>query len=434
MESTQPRKHRQRVLTSVSFAGFEGLNQALTLALGLLVVRNMPTTEYGYYVICISAVGLCNSLASSGLSAGFRKIGGEVHEDKGRLSTLYISAVCERRLQSLFVLPVCVAIVGTLLWRQEQDVVKSLMLCLLVAANAAPELWRAISVEVLLLKSAWRRVQTQNLVGVLVRLLLIVPFLVFGLNAEGMLLVNAAAVWLIGWMTYRAASRMLALPAAESPKQRREIRTIMNRVMPNAVFSAGHQQLGTFLLASRGSVAAVADLGALTRLTSIFSIGVSAVAQVVAPKFSKTHAAQAMRRLYWGVLLLVAAVAAAVLAVTALFPAQLLWVLGPKYAHLQGPLLLAACLVMLQFAKAVTARMNQAKAWILRTAKWNIPFTLAAIGIGFLVLDTRTLDGVLTLMILSGLPMLTLYLADASAGLRAASRRASAHPSRRENS
>ena len=420
MDNTQIPKHRRRVVTSVTFAGYEGLNQALTLALGLLVVRNMPTTEYGYYVICISAVGLCNSLASSGLSSGFRKIGGEVHEDSGRLSTLYMSAVGERRLQSLFVIPACVAVVAALLWRQEQDMGKTLLLCLLVVANATPELWRAISVEVLLLKSAWRRVQAQNLMGILVRLALILPLLTFGLNAEGMLLVNAAALWIIGWTTYRAAERMLALPAKESSEQRREIRSIMNLVMPNAMFSAGHQQLGTFLLASRGSVTAVADLGALTRLTSIFSIGVSAVAQIVAPKFSKTLAPRAMRQLYWGVLLLIATVAIAVLAVTAFFPAQLLWVLGPKYAHLQGPLLLAACLVMLQFAKAVTARMNQAKAWILRTAKWNIPLTLAAIGGGLLVFDTGTLEGVLSLMILSGVPMLLLYLADAQKGFHLA--------------
>ena len=203
----------------------------------------------------------------------------------------------------------------------------------------------------------------------------------------------------------------VAWPAPGNPQH-------MNRVMPNAIFSAGQQQLGTFLLASRGSVTAVADLGALTRLTSIFGIGVNAVAQIAAPRFAKTHALIAMRRLYYGMLALVAAIVVAVLVITFLFPTQILWILGPKYAHLQAPLFLAACLVMLQFAKAVTARMNQAKAWISRTASWNIPLTLGSIGVGLFFFDVSQLNGVLALMLLSSAPMLCLYLLDAFVGMK----------------
>lgn len=408
----------QKAVSAGTFAGLEGLNQVLTLAVGLVVVRNMPVTDYGYYTICIALIGLCNMLANSGLSSGFRKIGGEVHGDRGLLSSLFVSATRERRFQSAFVIPACIVLVFVLLWRQEHNVSKALFLSLLVAVNAVPELWRAISMEVLLLKSAWRRVQLQNLVGVSLRISLTLSLLSFGLNSALMLVVNAMALWVVGWLTCRAAAQRLSLPAAESPDQCREIRQIMNRVMPNAVFSGAHQQLGTFLLASKGSVAAVADLGALTRLTSIFTIGVSAVAQVLAPKFAKTHAPAAMRRLYVGTLALVACIAVVVLAVTALFPAELLWVLGPKYAHLQGPLFLAACLVMLQFTKAVTARMNQAKAWNVRTSKWNIPLTVIVIAVGFLVFDVGTLNGVLAIMLLSGVPMLLLYLLDAVMSFR----------------
>lgn len=410
----------QRVFSSLTFAGLEGLNQALMLVVGLIVVRNMAVTDYGYYTICIAAIGLTNSLANSGLSSGFRKLGGELHDDRRLFSVLFVSATRERRLQSAFVIPVCIAIVFVLLWRQEGNIGKAVFLSSLVAVNALPELWRSISVEVLLLKAAWRRVQLQNLTSVLLRIGMIVPLLAFGLDVASMLVVNAIALWVVGWMTYRASVQRLSLPAGESATQRREIRHIMNRVMPNAVFSAVHQQLGTFLLASRGSVVAVADLGALTRLTAIFSIGVSAVAQIVAPKFAKTHGAVAMRRLYWGMLVLVGAIVFLVLAVTALFPGQLLWILGPKYAHLREPLFLAACLVMLQFAKSVTSRMNQAKAWIVRTARWNIPLSLAAIGAGILMFDTSSLMGVLAIMLLSGVPMLLLYLWDAFKGLKMA--------------
>jgi O-antigen/teichoic acid export membrane protein len=409
----------QKLKASFTFAGFEAINQVLMLVVGLIVVRNMLNAEYGYYTICIATIGICNSLANSGLSSGFRKIGGEVHENRGDFSTLYVSAVRERQFQSWFVIPASIGIAFFFLYRLEGLWLKSLLLSLLVGLNALPELWRSISVEVLLLKSAWRTVQMQNLWSVLLRLVLIASLLAFGLSAGNMLLVNAAALWGVGWATFRAAKAKLRLPAPESDEQRREIRQIMNRVLPNACFSVGQQQLGTFLLASRGTVTAVADLGALTRLTAIFGIGVSAVAQIVAPKFARTHNAAAIQRLYWGTLAFVGLIAVVVLAVTWFFPAQLLWLLGPKYEHLQGPLLLAVVLTMLQVTKAVTMRMNQAKAWILRTARWNILLTLAAIGCGLAVFDTRTLEGVLALMLLSSLPMLSLYLVDAIAGLRA---------------
>lgn len=412
-----------RLKALFSFTGLEGFNQLLMLVVGLLVVRHMQNAEYGYYTISIATIGLCNALANSGLSAGFRKIGGEVHNKPAEFSSLYVSAVRERQFQSWFVIPVSIVVAFYFLYRLEGLWLKSLVLSLLVGLNAVPELWRAISVEVLLLKSAWRTVQLQNLWSVLLRLAMIAALLAFGLSAGNMLLVNAAALWVVGWLTYRAAKAKLHLPAPPRPEQRREIRQIMNRVLPNAIFSVGLQQMGTFILASRGTVAAVADLGALTRLSAIFTIGVSAVAQVVAPKFSKTHDAAAMRRIYWGTLSLVGLIAALVLLVTWLFPTQLLWLLGPKYEHLQAPLLLSVTLTMLGVIRAVTMRLNQAKAWLMLLTKWNIPLTLIAVGAGFLLFDVSTLEGVLWLMLLSALPMLLLYFADAQAGLRAAARR-----------
>ncbi len=412
-----------RIKAGFSFTGLEGFNQLLMLLVGLVVVRHMQNVEYGYYTISISTIGLCNALANSGLSAGFRKIGGEVHNKSAEFSSLYVSAVRERQLQSWFVIPASIGIAFYFLYRLEGLWLKSLVLSLLVGLNAVPELWRAISVEVLLLKTAWRTVQLQNLWGVVLRLGMIAALLTFGLSAGNMLLVNAAALWVVGWATYRAAKTKLRLPAPALPEQRREIRQIMNRVLPNAIFSVGLQQMGTFILASRGTVAAVADLGALTRLSSVFTIGISAVAQVVAPKFSKTHGAAAMRRIYWGTLGLVGLVAVFVLLVTWLFPAQLLSLLGPKYEHLQDPLLLSVTLTMLGVIRAVTMRLNQAKAWLMRMTKWNIPLTLAAVGAGFLLFDVSTLEGVLWLLLLSALPMLLLYFADARAGLREAARR-----------
>jgi hypothetical protein len=85
--------------------------------------------------------------------------------------------------------------------------------------------------------------------------------------------------------------------------------------------------------------------------------------------------------------------------------------------------LLSVTLTMLGVIRAVTMRLNQAKAWLMLLTKWNIPLTLIAVGAGFLLFDVSTLEGVLWLMLLSALPMLLLYFADAQAGLRAAARR-----------
>lgn len=408
-----------RIRAGFLFAVTEGGAQVLGLVVGLLVVRNMPTTEYGYYTICIATVGICNALANSGLSAGFRKVGGEVHKNRAAFSSLYASAVRERRLQTVVVLPACIGIAFWFLFLLEGNAAKSIMLALLVGINAVPELWRAISVEVLLLKSAWRIVQVQNLFNVLLRIGLIAALLALGLNAANMLLVNAVALWVVGYLTYRVAKTKIS-PAQPSREIRRELRSIMNRVLPNAVFSVGHAQLGTFILASRGTVATVADYGALTRLTALFGVGISAVAQVVAPKFSKCQVEAGMRRIYRGTMALVGMLGVCVVVAVLLFPSQLLWLLGPKYEHLQGSLLLAAFLTVLQVAKAVLMRLNQAKAWIVITSYANIPLTLAAIGLGFLLFDTRTLNGVLGLMLLSLVPMLLLHVADARRGFRLA--------------
>jgi hypothetical protein len=99
-----------------------------------------------------------------------------------------------------------------------------------------------------------------------------------------------------------------------------------------------------------------------------------------------------------------------------LFPSELLWILGKKYSHLRGELVLMMTLTAFSSLTAAMWSLNSTKAWI-KYSWLNIPLVVLTQVPLLMLLDISTLDAVLWLGIISLVPTLLLNIGLSYLGL-----------------
>jgi hypothetical protein len=113
----------------------------------------------------------------------------------------------------------------------------------------------------------------------------------------------------------------------------------------------------------------------------------------------------------------VLAFSAAVIAASALFPDQFLFILGNKYSHLHRELLLMVGGAVLSALTGTFWALNASKAWV--TGAWlYIPLTIATQIALIPFVDFSSVSGVLTFNIFSAIPNLLLNIAMSYRGFR----------------
>ena len=116
-------------------------------------------------------------------------------------------------------------------------------------------------------------------------------------------------------------------------------------------------------------------MGALGRLAVVFALLSSITAEVVLPAFARIQSVHQLRRRYFQIVAGYFAVSVLSVAAVALFPKQILSVLGNQYSglHAEG-VLMAVCAVVSTTAGLLWA-INSARAWIVSPASL-IPCTI----------------------------------------------------------
>src|SRR6185369_16892913 len=166
------------------------------------------------------------------------------------------------------------------------------------------------------------------------RLVLIVAAYAIVLNTAVALVASAISLAMQEIMLRRWVPKMANLHAPVNAKDKREILSIVKSQAPNSIFYCIQSQLTIWLISIFGSATAVADVGALGRIGVIFLVVGSVMGNVVYPRFARVQDPAQLWRRYWQTLIGFSAVLLLMLVFTAAFPQLLLWILGPKYAHL----------------------------------------------------------------------------------------------------
>jgi len=391
------------------FALVQGVVQVLGFAAGLLIVRSLPKQQYAFYTIGNTMVGAILALADSGISSALTAIGGRVWQDSRRLGSLLNTALQLRRQLATITV---VAVVPVLIWLLAQNGASRLTifgLVIAVLAGSGLELITRIYCVALRLKSEIRQIQNQALVSALVKLAIVAAALFIFINA-------AVAIWsvVIGYavqyvMLRRWVRREVDRTAPADPAMRSEIVSVLKKQAPHSIYYCLQGQVTVWLISIFGNAESVANVGALGRLAVAFALLSSITAEVVLPAFARIQSMHLLRRRYLQIVAGYSVVSLLSVAAVAIFPRQILSVLGHQYSGLSADgVLMAACAVV-STTGGLLWSINSARAWIVPPA-FLIPCTIIAQIAMISFMDLSTVKGVLLFTIYSWVPSIALSL------------------------
>ncbi len=419
-EATMPviRQALQRARLIGNFAFAQGLVQLIGFASGILLVRWLDQTHYAYFTIANTMQGTINVLGDIGISLGLVAIGGKVWQDRDRFGQLIATA---RHLRTRLGLAAILVITPILYW--------------LLARNGASPAYAAILIGAILiglvlqfsigilnvvprLHSDLSRIQTIDLTGAIVRLIVLIACAFLFLNAAVALFVSALAFLFQFWMLRRYAARMVDLHAPENAEDRAALKGFIKNQAANSIFFCLQGQITVFLISLFGArAAAVAEVGALGRLAMIFTVLGQLHLNVFVPAFARCQSRARLPWLYFAIVGGVTAFCLAVIGATAFFPNQFLFVLGSKYAHLQTELLLMIAGTVMNVLIGTLWVLNASKAWI--AGSWlYIPLTLGTQIVLIPFTDFSNVTQILIFNLISSVPNLLLNMVLSYRGFR----------------
>lgn len=401
------------------FLSLEVLIQGLGFAAGVLLVRVLPKAEYAYFTIANTMQQTMNLLADNGISSGLTAIGGRVWSDRSRFGQLLNTAMRLRRIFALIAIVIVTPILAWMLTGAGASPRQSALLCAAVLLALYFQLAIGVLIVAPLLHLEVNRVQSLNLWSAALRLALILGAYALFLNAVVALLAAAVSFAFQEWLLRRWLSRYADTKAPPNASDRREILTIVQSQAPNAIYYCVQSQLMVWLISIFGSTNAVAEVGALGRLGMICLMLGSVMMNVVMPRFARVQEPRLLWRRYWQIVGATCGICVLLLVLSAAFPEILLWILGPKYAHLEAELFLMILGTVLGMILGTMYQLNLAKGWVV--SPWLlIPIGVATDILLILTLDLSQVHGVLLMAAYSTIPGFFLNFWRARRGIREA--------------
>jgi O-antigen/teichoic acid export membrane protein len=407
------------------FVSVQLVVQAVGVASGILLVRSLSQQEYAYFTLAFAMQSTMNILADSGVSIGLTSIGGRVWNDPGRFGQLVNTAMRVRRHLAVAAALVVTPLLLWLLVGKGAGLSYAALLALLVLLGLNWQLSTGVLMVVPRMCKQIGRVQRLDLAASLSRLaLLVVAYFVF-LNAAVATFAALCSMFLQFALLRVWVADSIETDAPPSEEDRAAIGRIIKNEAPNSVFYCVQGQMSVWLVALFGNAQKVAEVGALGRLSVVFTVVGAVMTSIVLPGFARCQEPRRLLRLYLQIVGCFCLLGASLVALAALFPDQMLWVLGAKYAHLQSELVLMMCLSAATAVVGAMWSLNTTRAWI-RYSWLNIPGTLLIQAVLLAVLNVSEINKVLWFGILSLIPTITLNIILTVRGLGEA--RAYAHP------
>ncbi|UOQ67073.1 lipopolysaccharide biosynthesis protein [Hymenobacter volaticus] len=384
--------------------------QAISFLCGILVIRLLPTQEYALYTLANTMLGTMVLLADGGISTGVLAQGGKVWQDRERLGTVLVTGLDLRKKFAIGSLLIASPI---LLWLLRHHGASWLMSVLLLLATI-PTFLTGLSNT--LLETAPKLRQDiaplqKNQVGVNIgRLaLLVLTIFIFPWAFVAILAAGLPQIW--GNFRLKKISAGYAdLTQKPDPEIRAAILKVVKRVLPGAVYYSASGQITVWLMSVFGTTAAIAQIGALSRLSTMLSLFTMLLMTLVIPRFARLSAGKAvLLTRYFQIQAGLLVLSIFIVGTVWMFPTQVLWILGKNYSGLNIELVLSIIGSCLNLITGISFSLVSSRGWATNPAI-TISLEIAAVIIGIMLIDVSTLKGALILNIFISIMQALLYI------------------------
>lgn len=356
------------------FMSAQGITMAGNLLYGLLCVRLLPVNGYAKFAVIFGVLGSLGLLLNIGISNTLAPLVGEKTDDRQLIADYVASLRTVAQWLFAIMAPVLIVIFPFLVHRQQWgwQVVASMEAMILVAAWFA-RIGSAYGAVLLLRRDrkAWYRAQMVSSLGTLALLL---AFWASGrLNEYAAILLNIAGIIYVGASYYLRSRKLLGLTGHSSPEKRKAIIHLALPNSPSTIYYALQAQISLMLITYFGHAAGVASVGALTRLSQIFTIFGQMNPVLIEPYFARLPRAR-LKRNYIGAIVSIGSMCLCLIGLARYFPGLFLWVLGPKYASLRFEVFLVITSGSISYVNGVM--------WVIHSSRrfvywWNNMLTIA---------------------------------------------------------
>ena len=398
-----PSRWSRWVRRLAAYSGAQGIVLLVNALSGFLLVRGMSKEQYAWFTIANSLQATISVMSDSGMGSAMMAIGGRVCEDRSRFAALMSMAHGLRLKFMLMAAVVTLPAGGWVLAKNDSPWPVILVLLVLVMITAVRSVESIVLGTVNRLHGRVRCLVEADLTVSLSRAAMVWLGMLPGLTAILGSAATAAAQWMQTKVQRRQTRQYLENPGEIDPVWKPEFEGAVKNLFPLCLFNCVQGHITTWILSLFAATEDVADVGALARLSIVFTFLGLPLAQLILPRIARTQEPRQLMRLCLVALggLLTASLAVSVLGV--LFADQVLWLLGGQYAHLHRELgWFLGSMVLGALANAAWG-LCYTRSWV-RHAWLHIPLTLVAQAVGACWLD---LGRVSDAIVFSGLSNLT---------------------------
>lgn len=359
---SSPRSQKWARLLSQFLSG-QVVIQLLNFATGFLLLRWLSVTSYAQFSVAFAFQSTLGMLIDLGFSNSIVALVGDRGSD-GSIVGHYIRSAKHFR-NRMFVVMICLSAVAFPLVTRSQHWPLSTQVLLFgaVACSLFFQGWGMYAAPLLINEriKEFYRAQIVAAAGRLCCCFLLYNMAV--LSAWTAAWVAAIALATTGLLYQRNANRLIVEPNRSDPHFNKEMLHYLAPLIPGVMFTAFQGQISIALITMFGHTKSIAEVAALGRLGQLFFIFAAFNSVIVEPYIAKVAHENLMRKY-----LLIAGGASTLAILISGFafmsPQSILWLLGPKYAHLQnevGYIVSAACV---SYLAGVLWVMNSARKWL----------------------------------------------------------------------
>jgi O-antigen/teichoic acid export membrane protein len=377
------------------------LIQAIGFVSGIMIIRLLSTSEYALYTLANTMLGTMTLLSDGGINTGVMALGGKVWQDKTKLGIVMNTGMDLRKKFAVISLIIAVPILIVFLRHNDA----SWLMSVLIVASLIPAFFTALSGSLLeigpkLHQDIGPLQKNQIFSNVLRAVLLGATIFIFPWAFIAILSGGLPQLW-ANIRLRKISSSYVDLDQQPDPVVRKEILTVVKKILPGAIYYCIYGQITIWLISIFGSTTAIAQIGALSRLTMILNLFTVLFTVLIIPRFARlpeysTDLLSRFNKIQAGLIMLSIGIVSFVI----LFPSQILLLLGNKYSGLNTEIILITISSCLSMIAGVTNSILFARGWVMYPVI-SIGVSVLAQVVLLFVLDLTNLQNVLLFSIIN---------------------------------
>jgi O-antigen/teichoic acid export membrane protein len=344
--------------------------QGITAFTGLCLVRWLAVGDFAVFGLSLTLQQALGLIVDLGVTSAIMALTGDQYRN-GAVLGRYVQAGLHLRSRLLAIGAIAgmgaIYVVGR---RQHWPWPTQVTVFAIVISGMLSQFWISVFGVPLILNQRLGRYYGILAGGAAFRLVGVIALRWAGLLTAGPALAVGTAASFFAALTLRHSSRTHWEAASQvDPQAKRRIVKYIAPRAPLVIFQSLQGQVGLFAVSYFGSPKPLAETGALGRLGQLFTLLTAFNWVVLGPRFARIGK-EKLRPLYLKTVGIAGGVAALAAGVAFRWPGPLLWLIGPKYANLEGPLRYVTAAACIACVSTLLLVIHNNRQWVFWWAAW----------------------------------------------------------------